>query len=204
MHVESQEGRAVAGAIFQWPSPKVGPGSLELTTKRLQKVRSEFPAWKDDMGSLLWLREMDNHIWEWNTLDVPPGIYRIVQYRRPRTGTDPSTIPQPPLPIKIIVSREAEFRFAAIDQATPGATIIAKAVSGKKIRVVGYQITLTKPGTLKFKAADGTELTGEMPCGTAAVSYLEKGPAFETPPGVGLEIGTTGGAAKGHMTYLEI
>jgi len=148
----------------------------------------------DDLADL---GEMDNYVWSWDTKGVPPGIYRVVRLteRAPR-----------PLRRKLIISAGDGVKFAPIDQSGVGSYVVVNKAKDKRIRVLSYFISLTSAGSFQFRETGGPPLTGLMSCGTTPISYLgaAQTPAFETVVGSGLEIFTTGGSAKGHLSFAEI
>jgi hypothetical protein len=93
---------------------------------------------------------------------------------------------------------------AKIDQLAVGEWELVPAQGEKlKIKVITYVFTLSQDGTAKFKGTE--DLSGAMDIlasgGVVAVSKPEA-PLLETGPNESLSIVTTGGLAKGHMTYI--
>lgn len=175
--------------------------------RRTAVARQVYPDWTGssaDLRNLIWLGSMDDYVWVWHTAGLPPGIFWVVPYGRA------SQNPLQPLPAKIVIARESEvltdpIKFTTVNQTGPGTSTIVGAVAGRKIRVVGFSLCLTVSGTVKFLNTGGPDLTGVMNWGTAVASYYApKAPAFETAASSGLDIMTTLGAAKGHLTYVEV
>jgi hypothetical protein len=98
------------------------------------------------------------------------------------------------------------IKYTKIEQASAGTNTIISAVSGKKLRILAYAISLSAAGTVKFLNTGGADLTGIMPVGTTPATCAGSvwGPLFETTVGVGLDITSVTGSAHGHLTYSEI
>jgi hypothetical protein len=98
------------------------------------------------------------------------------------------------------------IKYAKIEQASAGTNTIVSAVPSKKIRVIAYSVSLSAAGTVKFLNTGGADLTGVVPVGTTPATFSGSvyGPAFETTPGVGLDITSVTGSAHGHVTYQEV
>jgi len=89
-----------------------------------------------------------------------------------------------------------------VNQGGAGSTVVVSGAPGGVIVVFNYALTLGGDGTLTFRSSGGRELgsfdilaSGGLVCPDA-----EKG-WFETDPGDDLEIVTSGGIAKGHLSY---
>lgn len=95
-----------------------------------------------------------------------------------------------------------DTRFAVITQGVAGTTLIVAAVAGKKVVVDCYSVVLAAAGTVKFQS-NATDVTGAMDCAIAGGVAIPAGsrPLFETAVGEALNMVTTGGAGKGHLTY---
>ncbi|HYM39623.1 MAG TPA: hypothetical protein VEY12_05695 [Thermoplasmata archaeon] len=93
--------------------------------------------------------------------------------------------------------------FAKVAQGSAGTTTIVSAVSGKRVRLIGYQLSLATAGTLKLSGTTSGDLTGTMQWPASVVTY-SGGPAtpvLDTAPGEGLSITSATGAAAGSITY---
>lgn len=101
----------------------------------------------------------------------------------------------------------ATVKFAKIDAATSGNNTLVAAVTGKKIRVLGY--TLVSGGTVlaRFESgANGTALTGQMTLAANNVvsAYCPHG-LFETAAAALLNLELNDSiTVDGHLTYIEI
>ena len=98
-----------------------------------------------------------------------------------------------------------DIQQVPIAQGAAGATTLVNAVAGKVIYVVSYLFVLSADGTVKF--TDGTaDLSGAMDIsgkGGAAALGRPSSPLFWTnAANRPLTIVTTGGAARGHITYF--
>jgi len=98
------------------------------------------------------------------------------------------------------------IKYAKIEQASAGTNTIIAAVANKKLRVVGWALSLSVAGTAKFLATGGSDLTGVMPMGTTPATFSGSvwGPAFEVPVGVGLDLTSATGSAHGFVVYQEV
>src|SRR6266516_2946359 len=99
------------------------------------------------------------------------------------------------------------FRFATFDQGAAGSTDLVAAVSGYKIRVLGYVVSLAAAGTAKFQSNASTDLTGAIPLAINVPLVFDGGllaPAFQTAIGEKLNIVTATGAGKGHVCYVLV
>lgn len=95
------------------------------------------------------------------------------------------------------------LQFASIDQSTQGTDELVAAAANAKIYVVSYVVVMTADGTLQFTGSDS--MTGAMPIyarGGASVVGQPSSPVMATDTGEALSITTTGGAAKGHISYF--
>lgn len=100
-------------------------------------------------------------------------------------------------------------KYAVVDAAADGDNSIVAAVSGKKIRVVGYGLTITGGTAILRDAAADTARAKFISGATThlAVSYAggPAAPAFETASGQGLEVNNgTGVDTFGHVAYQEV
>ena len=107
------------------------------------------------------------------------------------------------------IQTDATIKFVRVNATADGDNSIISGVTGKKIRVLGYVITVTTAGTVTMQDTAGS------PNIFAQFSLLAQGgasyagglmcPAFETLVGNGVEINTqTGQDCLGHMTYIEV
>lgn len=106
----------------------------------------------------------------------------------------------------------ADVKYAKVDAAADGDNVIIAAVTGKKIRVLGYALT----GTSTAGATITIQDTATTPVVHAKLAIANNGgvsyagglaaPAFETAAGTGVEINNpgTGPDTFGHMVYVEI
>lgn len=104
----------------------------------------------------------------------------------------------------------ADVKYAKVDAAADGDNEIIAAVTGKKIRVLGYVLTgATTAGTATLQDTAATPVVhGKLSLGTSGgVAYTGglDAPAFETAAGTGVEVSnSTGLDTFGHMVYVEI
>lgn len=107
-----------------------------------------------------------------------------------------------------ILDASGPVKYAAISGAASGDNTLVAAVSGKRIRVLSYQLVAANTVAIRFESgAGGTALSGVM---TAAVSVPITGQFnpvghFETAAGALLNM-ELGGAVQvsGHITYQEV
>lgn len=96
-------------------------------------------------------------------------------------------------------------KFAIINAAS-GDTALVAAVSGKKLRVLSYQLVCGAASTVRFEdGAGGTALTGVMSFvdnGGISVNFTPLG-HFETSANTALSLETTDDV-DGHLTYVEV
>lgn len=105
----------------------------------------------------------------------------------------------------------ADVKYAKVDAAADGDNTIIAAVTGKKIRVLGYAPTgaSTAGGTITLQDTAVTPVVhAKLSLGaTGGVAYSGglDAPAFETAAGEGVEVNNpTGADTFGHMVYVEI
>lgn len=101
----------------------------------------------------------------------------------------------------------AVTKFARVNATADGDNVVLGAVTGKKLVILGYQLqAMTTAGVVTVKdSATGVKATFDLAV-RQAVGYSGSTdcPAFETPVGEGLLIGTqTGQDVIGHITYRE-
>ena len=98
------------------------------------------------------------------------------------------------------------LQFAKISLSASGDLVTA--VSGRKIRVVGYMLICDAAMTAKFQSGASTDLTGAVSIGAnLGISYGGGvyAPAFETASGEKLNLVLTGtGNCRGHLVYTLI
>lgn len=111
------------------------------------------------------------------------------------------------LATNVLVSGTESFtpKFATIDTAASGATILVSAVAARKIRVLTYALATKATVEARFRN-DTTDITGPMPLvnGISGPNGYPVG-LFETSVSADLVI-FLGGAvsAAGHITYIEV
>jgi hypothetical protein len=100
---------------------------------------------------------------------------------------------------------------AVISATSDGANTVVAAVTGKKIRVLGYVLNVNAAGTVQWKTAASANLSGamEFPDGGGATAPLCDAAAgvfwFETVAGEALTITCAAGVdALGHVVYQLI
>jgi len=97
-----------------------------------------------------------------------------------------------------------ETSEAAIAQGAAGTTSIVTGVTGKKVYVTGYSITLDAAGTLKFTETAG-DLTGPLSIALDGGLATSGGPhpvLWTSTAGEALKITTVTGKANGWITYF--
>lgn len=90
---------------------------------------------------------------------------------------------------------------AAVDADT-----LVAAVSGKRLRVISYVLSLTAAGAVKLQS-NTTDITGAISAGANAPFAASYNPAghCDTAQGEALKIDVTGGGTvNGHITYQEV
>ena len=104
------------------------------------------------------------------------------------------------------------IKFAVINATASGVNTVVAAVSGKKLRVLGYSASATAAVTSTWKSAS-TAISGPMALGVAgnvsvglgAASFMSEFGVFETAVGealvLNLSLATTVG---GHLVYREV
>lgn len=98
-------------------------------------------------------------------------------------------------------------KFAAIAASTSGNNTIVSAVSGKKIRVLGYRFSANGTVAAKWRSSTAGDISGL----SYLVQYASAGAAFspvghfETAVGETLQLNLDGAVAVGgHVTYVEV
>lgn len=97
------------------------------------------------------------------------------------------------------------LQFAVVNQAAAGTTEIVAAVVGQRIKVVSYVIVLSLTGTAKWQSGAATGMCGPMDLATnggVALASDVSNPLMQTVAGEALNIVTTLGAARGHISYF--
>ena len=87
---------------------------------------------------------------------------------------------------------------------TAGTTqLVAAPSDNRRVKVCSYAVVADAAATVKF--SDGTDLTGAMSFlanGGIAAAGQASSPWFATGKGLALSIVTTGGAVRGHYSFL--
>lgn len=100
---------------------------------------------------------------------------------------------------------EDHFKFASVSLTATGDLVTA--VTGKKIRVLGYALVCSAALTINFESGT-TDLTGAMEiAANGGVSYAGglDAPAFETAAGSKLALTISGtGNVRGHLVYVVV
>lgn len=102
-----------------------------------------------------------------------------------------------------------DVKYAAVAAESDGDNTVVAAVSGKKLRVLGYALTVDVTGKITVQDNTSTPVvlaTLHVVAGTPA-TYSGGGdcPAFETAEGKGLEISNPAGTnTYGHIAYQEV
>jgi len=115
------------------------------------------------------------------------------------------------MPVGLKDMGRKEVKYASFGGS--GTTTIVAAVTGKKINVIAYAVTVTQASTVTFKS-DTTAITGAMNMGivggmgvsdtiNALVAGWNPDGYFETAVGEALKITDSAGTASGHVTYIE-
>ena len=109
------------------------------------------------------------------------------------------------------MARTQTVLSAVINATADGANTVVAAVSGKKIRVLGYVLNVNAPGTVQWKTGASANLSGamEFPDGGGATAPMCDPTSetfwFETVAGEALTITNAVGVdALGHVTYQLI
>lgn len=107
------------------------------------------------------------------------------------------------------VHQASEHKFAKIAASSSGDNTLVAAVTGKKIRVIAYNLMANGAVNAKFQSgASGTDLTGLKYCGAAGdgvcANYNPVG-WFETAAGSLLNLNLSGAVAVGgELVYVEV
>jgi hypothetical protein len=102
-----------------------------------------------------------------------------------------------------------DVKYARVNATADGDNTVIAAVSGKALRVLGYQLATTAAGTITLQDSAGSPAVfASFPmAANGNISYAGglQAPAFETASGVALEISNGAGVdTLGHITYVEI
>jgi hypothetical protein len=107
------------------------------------------------------------------------------------------------------MAKSEQVLTAVIAATADGDNTVVAAVTGKKIRVLGYVLTVNAAGTVQWKSGASTAKSGamEFPDGGGAAPGLcdpaTGGFWFETAAGEALVLATAAGVdGLGHVTYL--
>ncbi len=95
-------------------------------------------------------------------------------------------------------------QFATVAQGAPGTSAIVAAVAGQKIKVLSYEFTMSAAGTAKFQSGS-TDITGAFDFALNGGVSAQGSPdahLLETAVNTALNIVTTGGAARGKISYF--
>jgi len=95
------------------------------------------------------------------------------------------------------------IQSVAVNQDSAGTTTLVTVSASEAVTVVSYFLVLSATGTYQF--AGLSNLTGDVPVdakGGVVVAGRPESPVFVLPRGNNLSIVTTGGAAKGHLSYF--
>lgn len=98
-------------------------------------------------------------------------------------------------------------KFARVNATSDGDNTVVPAVAGRKIRVLGFAVTVTAAGTMAVKSDAATTLASYALAANGGVSYAggAPAPAFETAEGQALVVNcATGQDALGHIVYVEV
>lgn len=97
-------------------------------------------------------------------------------------------------------------KFAKVDTAATGDTTIIAAVTGKRIRVIGYTLVVGAATNIKWKSG-ATDLTGPMAlAANGGVTAESNNGCFETGVAEALVINSSGVTVQqsGHVSYVEL
>lgn len=99
------------------------------------------------------------------------------------------------------------IKFVRVNATADGDNTVVAGVASKKLRVLGYVLTVTAAGLVAVKSST-TTILAELSCdanGGASYAGGLYAPAFETAAGEALVVNTPVGVdAKGHVTYIEV
>ena len=98
-------------------------------------------------------------------------------------------------------------KYAAVAATADGDNTVVAAVTGKKLRVVGYVLTSTGAGLIAIKGGTTTLATLRVGADGGGASYAGgfDAPAFETAAGTALVVNNPAGIdTYGHISYVEV
>lgn len=100
-------------------------------------------------------------------------------------------------------------KYAVVNAAADGDNTVIAAVASKKIRVLGYHLSVTAAGLIVLQDTAGTPVVHARHSlaanGTASYAGGHDAPAFETAAGEGVEISNPASVdTHGHITYIEV
>ena len=100
---------------------------------------------------------------------------------------------------------QSDIQFARVNASADGDNTVVAAVAGKKIRVLGYNLTSRTAGLLTIKSSTTSTLAELDLVADTAVPYSGPAPAFETVAGELLNFNVAAGVdVVGHLTYVLI
>lgn len=100
-----------------------------------------------------------------------------------------------------------DIKFARVNADADSDNTIVPAVSGRKLRVLGYQLIASAAGIATVKSAANVLAELQVPAGLDPIAYAggHDAPAFETGANEALIINTqVGQDVNGHLTYVEV
>lgn len=103
----------------------------------------------------------------------------------------------------------AEPKFARVNATADGDNLIVAAVATKRLRVISYALVVSAAGTITIQDTAGAPVIfAQFPlAANGGISYAGglDAPAFESGPGLGIEINNPVGVdTLGHITYVEV
>lgn len=101
---------------------------------------------------------------------------------------------------------DSTLKYALITASSSGDTTVVSGVTGKKLRVMSAQFTLTGADSVTWKSGSGTTISSRQYMSIGAVLPWNPGGWFETgsASALVLNLATTGVTAAGTLTYYEI
>ena len=102
----------------------------------------------------------------------------------------------------------ADAKFSVINATASGQNEVVAAVTGKRIRVVSYALTVSAAAIVQFRDGATTVIAGGFDLaanGGISFAGLPAAPAFQTSSGVALNINLSATVnARGHLCYIEV
>jgi hypothetical protein len=98
-------------------------------------------------------------------------------------------------------------QYAVVNQgSTAGTANLVANTTGKSIVVVGFMLSMSAAGTIKFTSHGGPDITGAMAWPNTPIVQPANvwGPILRTAPGQGLDLTSTTGGANGVVAYQII